>query len=274
MPLSPRSTGFSDDGLSYSVAGDYNKLLGQALANYEARVGNPRSFQESDADYATRVGSASGILGNELAPLGISVPRTQQPKLVKSGQDIFAQNAAGGLDLLHSGNPLMSKTGRAAAPVVPETRSQISDWFSKSPTMKAEEAQALESLALPGADAFHVLGTQHPTLLQNSPYSERFGPIYRDAARRHNAIANKPIEPVNPNVSVLSAERARLMKELEANQGLPENTAMAYTNRVNEIDSILQPSYPDESGEVVKRLKDGRSAVFDATTKKFIRYAD
>lgn len=112
MPLSPKSTGFSDNGLSYEVAGDYNKLLGQALANYEARTSNPRSYQESDADYATRVGSASGILGNELAPLEIGNSlaatvlnhRASQPRIVKSGQDIFMeQPGAQGLTMVHQG---------------------------------------------------------------------------------------------------------------------------------------------------------------------------
>ncbi len=34
--------GFSADGLSYSVANDFSKQMGQALADYEARTKNPR----------------------------------------------------------------------------------------------------------------------------------------------------------------------------------------------------------------------------------------
>lgn len=96
MPLSPKSTGFSDNGLSYEVAGDYNKLLGQALANYEARTSNPQSYQETDQQYKDRVGAASGILGNELAPLGIgnslaaSVLNRQQRNGIPAGARTLA----------------------------------------------------------------------------------------------------------------------------------------------------------------------------------------
>lgn len=37
-----RRDGFSDDGLSYSVADDYSKQMGQALVDYEARTAHPR----------------------------------------------------------------------------------------------------------------------------------------------------------------------------------------------------------------------------------------
>jgi len=37
-----RTDGFSDDGLSYSVINDFDKLAAQALADYEARVKSPR----------------------------------------------------------------------------------------------------------------------------------------------------------------------------------------------------------------------------------------
>lgn len=39
----PRRDGFSEDGLSYSVINDFDKLAAQALAEYEARVKNPRN---------------------------------------------------------------------------------------------------------------------------------------------------------------------------------------------------------------------------------------
>ena len=43
MPEPPRRRdGFSDDGLSYSVASDFDKQMGQALAEYEARTKDPR----------------------------------------------------------------------------------------------------------------------------------------------------------------------------------------------------------------------------------------
>ncbi len=38
-----RNDGFSDDGLSYSVANDFGKLWGQAMAEYDARTAKPRS---------------------------------------------------------------------------------------------------------------------------------------------------------------------------------------------------------------------------------------
>ncbi len=38
----PRNDGFSEDGLSYSVANDFNKIAAQALADYEARINYER----------------------------------------------------------------------------------------------------------------------------------------------------------------------------------------------------------------------------------------
>lgn len=42
-PQSERGYGFSPDGLSYSVAQDYPKIIGQIMAEYEARVAHPKA---------------------------------------------------------------------------------------------------------------------------------------------------------------------------------------------------------------------------------------
>lgn len=42
-PVMRRMDGFSDDGLSYEVINDWGKLASQALAEYEARIANPRT---------------------------------------------------------------------------------------------------------------------------------------------------------------------------------------------------------------------------------------
>lgn len=42
MPIQRRTDGFSADGLRYSVASDFDKQIGQALAEQEARMRDPR----------------------------------------------------------------------------------------------------------------------------------------------------------------------------------------------------------------------------------------
>lgn len=229
-------TGFTPDGLSYSVAADVSKNVGQSLANFEAATRNPRGLHESESEYNRRVSAAPGLLQAELAPFGLNVPTQRaQPsaKVMKVGDELIRID------------PLTGKAesifGTQQNKQVPKTASAIKNWFATSPTMRAEEEQALAKLSQPGADAFEILSVQHPTLLKNSPYSEKFGPIFRDAERRRARAGNLSVDNMAPNVSALAAERARIAKMLEGAEDLPVNTSGALSNRVAQIDEALTP---------------------------------
>jgi hypothetical protein len=94
-----RMDGFSDDGLSYSVASDFNKIAGQALADYEARVKNPRGLHESEEEYNRRRNEAPNLLNAEIGAL-VSLfggeppqqPRYSGPKTFEIGNQIVQQD--------------------------------------------------------------------------------------------------------------------------------------------------------------------------------------
>ena len=62
-------TGFSPDGLSYSVIDDFGKLRAQAMAQYEASMNNPRGYLETPQEYSARRASAPSIYQNELSAI-------------------------------------------------------------------------------------------------------------------------------------------------------------------------------------------------------------
>lgn len=87
------NTGFSPDGLSYSVAGDYGKLAGEIWADYEAASRNPRGLFESPEEYKARVAAAPQRLQQEIAALRSMFGandkfQPQTPRLFEIGNDI------------------------------------------------------------------------------------------------------------------------------------------------------------------------------------------
>jgi hypothetical protein len=90
----PRMDGFSEDGLSYSVANDIGKQWGQAMAEYEARTADPRFIPGARVESP----DAPDVLRRELLdPLtmrfetGAATPeRTPNTRLFKSGNDVIS----------------------------------------------------------------------------------------------------------------------------------------------------------------------------------------
>lgn len=243
MPIDPRlHTGFSADGSSYAVADDYAKLLGQALSSYEAKTGNPRGLYESKDEFDQRRQEAPDILSHELMALGGGggygrplIPRTYNVK---------------GNIVQYDPNTGKTKTVyESPKDLIPHTETQVKNWFANNPMMRQEESDALSELNQPNADVVDILGTRHPTLLKNPPYSTRFGPIYRGAQTKKMRAENSPVENIAPNISSLASERDRLTGTLAKNPDLPVATSGSYSNRIGEIDSLLQPQAAPEGGD-------------------------
>ncbi len=266
MPIQRRRTdGFSEDGLSYSVASDFDKQIGQALAAQEARLKDPRYIPGAQVERP----DAPDILNQELI----------DPVLTAFGMPNSEDRAArhGRYDRYSNRNPdanrytsvkgpngeafVLDKTtgktqpfdvppGHVAPTVIPKTGSQVSNWFQNSPTMQAEESEAVSKLNQPGADAVDILGLQHPTLIKNPPYATRYGPIYRSAMEKRQRAANVPTVSAEPNIGSLIAERDKLMGSLTPD--LPPDTASAITNRIGQIDqAVRQPGQGEDAEELI-----------------------
>lgn len=132
-PSRRRMDGFSDDGLSYSVAGDFEKQMAQAMAEQEART---REKPQSGVTISDQIASKSDsrryspfgpspdapellqrdLIDPVLAGFGFNTggarnfsqagrgKSPREPRFVKSGADIFTENDSGGLDLIHRGD--------------------------------------------------------------------------------------------------------------------------------------------------------------------------
>jgi hypothetical protein len=92
-----RRDGFSDDGLSYSVADDYSKQMGQALANYEARTAHPRFIPGARVENP----DAPDILKQELFdPITTAFTgggrQALQPKTFHVGNELLQQDPFSG----------------------------------------------------------------------------------------------------------------------------------------------------------------------------------
>jgi len=117
-----RNSGFKilpGGNIGYSVADDEDKLMGQALAEYDARRNSPRydyykqEYNPADDPEALRhelLDPISQRFGRAFSPERTFAPAKEvQPRIVKSGPDVFMLNPdTDQLELLHQG---------AAAPV-------------------------------------------------------------------------------------------------------------------------------------------------------------
>jgi len=86
-----RSDGFSNDGLSYSVANDLGKMWGQALSDYETRSKDPRfipgaAVESPDAPEALRRELLDPIM-ERFAPR--SMTKTASPLIREVGNDVY-----------------------------------------------------------------------------------------------------------------------------------------------------------------------------------------
>jgi hypothetical protein len=116
----PRMDGMSEDGLSYSVASDFDKQMAQALAEYEARTKSPRYIPggvtpQPDAPDLLKHELLDPIIMARNAKLGILA---NQPERIISHQgDIFGVNPLTG----HT-TQLVTAPPKAVNPNTPDWR--------------------------------------------------------------------------------------------------------------------------------------------------------
>ena len=170
-PRMQRSDGFSNDGLSYSVANDFGKLWGQALADYEARTAQPRSdvYGKTLRDDTPEV-LRSELLDPIIQRFSATTPRTSHaaPRTYKFGNQLL------------SVDPLSGATKNLfTAPEKPDTRG---DSFEKSLILgKINQLRHLQS---------------DPLKLYSSGLSnDEIESQINDLAKQGRGIYNKPGSP-------------------------------------------------------------------------------
>lgn len=123
QPVRRRNDGFSDDGLSYSVADDYSKLAGQAMAEYDARIKDPRYVPGG----ATPHPDSPELLDAELfAPIrerfGLNSRRTTAPKTYEIGNELVSLDPNTGKT-----NVVYSAPAKAAPEMSPRQKLEYGD---------------------------------------------------------------------------------------------------------------------------------------------------
>lgn len=253
-----RTDGFSDDGLSYSVATDFDKQLGQALSEIETRTKNPRyipgsSIPNPDApDLLKReildpIIQAKAAYEGQTQPRGGSMNRNLLPNIVKSGADIYNHDpVSGSLTLIHPG------------PIKQDNR--LTDF--RLGRLKQQAAQLND--------------------LRNNPVKMGMSGLKaEDIDAQLKAIDQEASGLFNPAPAAVAAPNDLLSSGINI-IGTPENNKFTAgganivgTATNNHFVSPSRPILPGQVGskEVVKPLKDGRKAVFNTDTKQFIRYA-
>lgn len=108
--------------------------------------------------------------------------------------------------------------------------------------------------------------------------SQRNYLLRREAAAAEKALANARAQQADPNLDKASKPGDEAMRQLEASYA---SAARALTNApataaptAPQAAPAAAPAPPKPANEVIRRTKDGRLAVFDSDTKKFLRYAD
>jgi hypothetical protein len=112
MATRRRTDGFSEDGLSYSVASDFDKQIGQALAEMEARTDDPRFIPGARVESP----DSPDILQRELmdpvlSAFGMPLPRSRDnltraivPRLFETGGSIVQVDPLSGRsNIVHRG---------------------------------------------------------------------------------------------------------------------------------------------------------------------------
>lgn len=129
-----RMDGFSEDGLSYSVASDIPKMLGQTLAAYEARTRNPQGFFETPQEYKLR--SNPELTQEEMRMLGGG--RITSPAKTENvgGQLVRYNPVSGGAEVVWSPPPKPVKE-----PMVEVVRSSGIPGLSHDATVKIPQSQ-------------------------------------------------------------------------------------------------------------------------------------
>jgi hypothetical protein len=124
-----RTDGFSDDGLSYSVATDFDKQLGQALAQIDARTANPRftpgaMVERPDAPNLLQQELLAPVIAARDAFQGIQpeAQRTIAPKTYEIGNELVSLDPTTGRPSV-----LYSAPKKAAPDMTPRQKLEYSD---------------------------------------------------------------------------------------------------------------------------------------------------
>lgn len=253
-PSRRRMDGFSDDGLSYSVAGDFEKQMAQAMAEQEARTRKPRfvagaRVEEPDApDLLQRE-----LVDPVLAGFGFNTGgarnfsqagRTAKPTAprlrtfeTESGDLVTVDQDSGNTRTDYKGDRERKlrdwKLGNLKAEAA-SIRSVLSDPFKSAAMGEAQKAEAIKRLEAIDAQASGLFASTGDYQTMATPPPDLIAPSGFIGAKGGE---NKFFDPA------------------QVSQSSP---------------APIQQS----SVEVVKPLKNGRKAVFNSNTKEFIRYAD
>jgi len=169
-------TGFSEDGLSYEVASDFNKLASQALAEYEARLRNPRTdvWGKVLAEDTPAALHAS-ILQPVAEYIGGGTQATQQQPIIREiGNTIFERKA--------DGNWVPTAVGpqKAQAPTKFPGPTELGD---------LREPKSIKNYS--AADWLNLAPSLPPQIATNAPVAN-----YIDWGRQSNAIASGASAPM------------------------------------------------------------------------------
>lgn len=249
-PRRRRMDGFSDDGLSYSVASDFDKMLGQAMSEFEARRQDPRFIpgarvESPDTPDLLRQELLDPVFMAANAYQGRSTrPAAQQdvkPRYIKSGQDVLMQDpVTGELTPAYSPEPKPDNTARKFK------LDQISRQIQGLSALQYDPAKA----AMAGLDA-NKIGAEIERLNMDA----------------EALLAGDAVQPVSPPTAPAPTPQMFM--------GNPGTTNLLG----GDFNLGATPAYSaaasrSAANQVTRTLKDGRKAIFDADTKKFIRYAE
>ncbi len=133
----------SDDGLSYSVAADFDKQLGQALAEIEARTDSPRfvpgaRVENPDSPDILRRELLDPILAGQGMPTSASgaTSRAQQPRLFETGGAIVQVDPITG-----QARPVYSAPEKKVE-MSPRQRLEYSDLLQQRRTIQGDPTKA------------------------------------------------------------------------------------------------------------------------------------
>lgn len=240
-----RTDGFSDDGLSYSVATDFDKQLGQALAQIDARTAAPRftpgaMVERPDAPNLLQQELLAPVMAARNAYLGVEPKRPVAPKTYEIGNELVSLDPTTGRPSV-----LYSAPKKAASP-------RATDFEQSQRRLAEDEVKRAR-------DAWEKIPDDKENL------EAKISAKNRELAAEKRL--RKMFETVKPNMEtspvISDAIEESLMRGFIGEKG-GKNLFTAPTPK---------ETIPTKQGEIVRTLKGGRRAIFDAN-KNFVRYAD
>ncbi len=291
----PRTDGMSADGLSYSVAGDFNKQMAQALAEYEARTAQPRFVPGARVEQP----DAPELLRQELIdPLehAWGMDRrgpAQNPIARVVGNSLVEYDPRNRRTNVLYSNPTVAK------PVhTPElTKRQQNDLEMITYTMKQKQKALSAALndevkAALGAELMDlenkrqavfnegrqpVVSLEGPPEATNSP-EIRMPQSFMGTPGGPNLFQGPAAAPAAaPSAFVPSRGDLQASEAIQVPPDLISPTTRSNSfgapGKINSFGAPGRIPQAANTNEVI-RYVNGKPAVFDSKTKKFIRYAD